>query len=299
MSPALLAQLTIWGARLAWLVTAVVGGGAVGDAVAERSDAVQVVATGGAWMGWAVGALALVVPSVATLTVARAVVPGALVVAVAAAAFGADLAAVLGLVVPALVACVLVGAAETGRAWVQASAYGDEQRFPLRPPLGYLVACAVSWLVFTAALVAAPPAWAAGGFAVAIPATLVVLAGGWWLPRRWHQLSRRWFVTVPAGVVVHDPVVLGETFMVPRRLVSAIGLAELGPGRAREAADLTGPTAGVAVEVTLADAATVLFAPRPGLPKGRAIHVLAYLVSPSRPGAVIADARRRHLPVVE
>jgi hypothetical protein len=53
----------------------------------------------------------------------------------------------------------------------------------------------------------------------------------------------------------------------------------------------------VAIEVTLAEAATVLFSPRPGLPKGRAIHVLAFLVSPSRPGAVLADARRRNLPI--
>ena len=50
--------------------------------------------------------------------------------------------------------------------------------------------------------------------------------------------------------------------------------------------------------MTLTEAATALFAPRPGLPKGRAIHVLAFVVAPSRPGAVLADARRRRLPVL-
>lgn len=292
-----LSSLITWGARLAWLVTAIVGGRAVGDAVAERSDAVQAVATLGAWAGWAAGALALAVPGVASLTLARVVVPGAALVAIAAATAGADAGSILALAAPAAVTCVLVGAAETGRVWVQASAYGDEQRFPLRPPLGYLAASVASWMVWSSALITAPLAVVGGAPIVGIVASLVVVAGALVLPRRWHQLSRRWLVSVPAGVVVHDPVILGETLMMVRHQVARVALAEVRPGTRSTAADLTGPTAGVAIEITLAEAATVLFAPRPDTPRGRAIHVLAFLVSPSRPGSVLTEARRRRLPV--
>jgi hypothetical protein len=206
-------RLPLWGARLSWLAAAVLGGRAIGDAVDERSGAVQVAATTGAWVGWAVGALALAVPGLVTLTTVRAVVPGAVIAAGVALAGGADGGSVLALAVPALVATVLVDAADTGRAYVQASAYGDEQRFPLRPPFGYLGATVVSWAVWVAAVIAAPLAWAARGWILATAATIVAVAATWLLPRRWHQLTRRWLVAVPAGLVVHDPVVLAETLM--------------------------------------------------------------------------------------
>jgi hypothetical protein len=288
-------RFTTWGARLAWLAVAVVGGRAIGDATATRSDPVQIVATVGAWCGWAAGAIALAVPAVATLTAVRVIVPGAIAVTVACLAFGADPGAGLALGVPGLIAAVLAGAAETGSAFVQASAYGDERRLLLRPPLGYLAASVVSWMVWVTALLAAPLAWAARSWLLAGAATVVAVAASWLLPHRWHQLSRRWLVTVPAGLVVHDPVVLAETLMLPRRQVSSVRLADLGPGTT-DATDLTGPTPGLAVEVRLQNTATARLAPRPGEPQGRAIPLPALLVSPSRPGAALAEARRRGYP---
>lgn len=279
----------LWATRAAWVVTAIVGGRAVGTAVADRSDTVQLVATIGAWGGWAVGALALAVPSTVALTVVRAVVPGALVVAAATGMFGAPPGDVLALTLPTVVTSVLVGSAEVGRAYVQASAYGDERRFGLRPPLGYLAATGVTWLVWSVAVVAAPMTAAARAWVPAAVAGVVAVAGALTLPMRWHQLSRRWVVLLPAGFVVHDPVVLGETLMVARRHVAAVRPAPLGAG-ATDAADLTGPTPGLAVEVTLSEAATVLLAPRRDRPRGTAIHVESFLISPTRPGAVLEAA---------
>jgi hypothetical protein len=292
------AQLTTWGARLAWLAVAVVGGRAIGAATASRSDPVQIVATVGAWCGWAAGAIALAVPAVATLTAVRVIVPGALAVTAACLAFGADAGDVLAIGIPAAVAAVLAGAAETGSTFVQASAYGDERRMLLRPPLGYLAASVVAWAIWTAALLTAPLAWAASAWWLAGVTTVVVAAATWLLPRRWHQLSRRWLVAVPAGLVVHDPVVLGDTLMLPRAQVRSIGLARLGAG-ATDAADLTGPTPGLAVEIRLGETTTAVLARRPGETQGRAIRLHALLVAPSRPGAVLAEARYRGYPAAQ
>jgi hypothetical protein len=285
-------QVTTWGARLAWLAVAVIGGRAIGDAAAGRSDPVQVVAAVGAWAGWALGAVALAVLAVATLTAARVIVPGALAVTVACIVFGADTGVVLALAVPAVLATVLVGAAETGAAFVQASAYGDERRLLLRPPLGYLAASVGSWLIWVTTMVAAPLSWAAAAWVPAAVATIVAAAGCWLLPRRWHQLSRRWLVAVPAGLVVHDPVVLGDTLMLPRPQVRSIGLAGPAAGET-DGTDLTGPTPGVAVEIRLAAPATAVMAPRPGDTRRRTVPVRAVFVSPSRPGVALAEVRRR------
>ncbi len=288
-------RVTLWGGRLAWLGVAVVGGRAIGDAVASRSDPVQLVATVGAWVGWAAGAVALAVPSLPTLTAVRAIVPGSLAVALVAAIAGASASSVLALLAPALVATVLVGAADTGQIYVQSSAYGDERRFPLRPPLGYLVATVGSWLVWVAAVIAAPLAWAAGAWIVAAGASVVAVAATWVLPSRWHQLSRRWLVLVPAGLVVHDPVVLAETVMILTARITRVGL--VGAARGNGAFDMTGPTPGVAVGIVLDEMITATLAPRPATPRGTAIHLSALLVAPSRPGAVLRAAARRHLPV--
>lgn len=289
--------VTTWLTRLAWLLVAVLGGQAVGAAIVDHPHDDAVVMTVAAWAGWAAGALALAVPGVTTLTVARVVVPGSLAVALVAIVGGAPATDAVALGGPALVATVFVLSGDVGRAWVQASAYGDEQRFPLRPPAGYLIAAVVSWLVAVGAAVAlvvavASSRWVAAGFAL-----LGVGLAAWWLPRRWHQLSRRWLVTVPAGLVVHDPVVLADTLMIPRRSLTGLTLTRVGRGRPLTAADLTGPASGPAVEITVAEPATVVYAPTRQDQKGRAIHARALVVSPSRPGAVLDECRRRRLPV--
>lgn len=292
-----MAAVAVWAARLSWLAVAVLGGRAVGAAVSDHDGSAPTVLTVAAWVGWAAGALALAIPATATLTAARVVVPGALAVAVASAIGGAELVAILMLAAPALLATVLVGSAEVGRTWAQASAYGDEQRFPLRPPLGYVLAATLAWIVWVVAVLVGAVAASDARWAVAVPALVVATLGLLVLPRRWHQLSRRWLVSVPAGLVVHDPVVLGETLMVSRRQLSAI--VPVGPAdrAGHPAADLSGPSPGVGLAVTLTESVTALFSPRPGLPEGRAIHLSAFLVTPSRPGAVLHDAARRRFPV--
>jgi hypothetical protein len=290
-----LASTVVWAARVAWLAVAVVGGAAAGDALDGRSRAVQLTGTAGAWIGWAAGATALAVAGIGTLTLARAVVPGSVVVAAVALAGGADAGATIQLVVPAVIATALVGSAEFGRVFIQASAYGDEERFGLRPPIGYSLACSASWLLTATALVVAPLAWAAAAWLLAIVCTLLAAAGLFLLPIRWHQLSLRWFVIVPAGVVVHDPVVLNDTLMVPSRSVASVALDEQGAA-SQTAADLTGPTPGLRVEIVLTEPTTAVLAATPANPTGRAIHLTALVISPTRPGSVIRALRARGYP---
>lgn len=288
----MLTSLTVWGARVAWLAAAVLGGRAVGAALADRSGPVQVAGTAGAWLGWAFGAMALAVPSVATLTVARAVVPASLAVTVATVIFGADADDVLALGLPALLASVLVAAAETGRTYLQASAYGDERRFGLRPPLGYLAATVTTWLVWVTAVITAWLAWPARAWWLAAATTLLAVAATMTLPRRWHQLSRRWLVFVPAGMVVHDPVVLSDSLLLTRAGIRRIAANEIGPG-AVAGLDLTGPTPGLAIEITLDGPVTAVLARRPSERHGRTASGSTVLVSPTRPGAVLTEAVRR------
>jgi hypothetical protein len=292
-STATVARAMPWVARIAWVIVAVFGGGAVDSAVDGRSDPVVWTAAIGGWALWGAVALALAVPSVRSLTAARVVIPISLGVAAATAVAGAGAAEVALLAIPALVTTVAAGSAEFGRQMVQASAYGDEQRFPLRPPAAAGVAAFVTWALWAPALVAGPlllaaRQWVAGGVLTAL-----AVAGIVFLTPRWHRMSQRWFVLVPAGIVVHDPVVLADTFPLRTGQLAGIRLAPADT----EAADLTGPASGYVIEVATTESVTAVFAFTPREPNGRAIHLTAFLVAPSRPGQALAAASRRGLPV--
>jgi hypothetical protein len=273
----------LWVLRALWLATSVPAAIALSDGLDGRSPTVRITSLGLWWAAWAAVLLAVLVASTTGLTAARLLVPFGPVAGVGAWVAGAG-------VVPAGVATALASAAvlvafsaEVGEVMVQGSAYGSERRFPLRPPAPWLAPVLLAWLVAGAALVSGPlllaaRQWVAGGLITLVAAVCVVA-----LPPRFHQLSRRWLVIVPAGLVVHDRVVLGETLMVRHHDVVTIGLA--GPDSG--AADLTGPTWGVPLELELRELVTVVRAPTRVAPRGGAIHARAVLVAPSRPGHVL------------
>jgi hypothetical protein len=282
-------NVVVWAARAVWLAIALLGGEAFGDALTERSRPVQLTATVLLWVLWGAVALALLVSSTVSLTVVRTIVPGALVVAILATVTGADsvdAVVAIGLVV---VMVALVGSGELGETFAQASAYGDERRFVLRPPVPFLVPAVVSWLVLCACAIAGPLSLASGAWGIGVPVTAAAVVLSWFLGRRFHRLSRRWLVLVPAGLVVHDHVVLAETAMFRRAGIESVGLALVDT----QAADLTGPAAGHAVEIRLREPDTVVLAPTRAKPGGTALHVRAVLVAPTRPGRALTAAAQR------
>jgi hypothetical protein len=122
---------------------------------------------------------------------------------------------------------------------------------------------------------------------------LAAAALSWLLGMRFHRLSRRWLVLVPAGLVVHDHMVLGETLMVQRPNVALARLALADT----QAADLTGPAAGHAVEVTVREMVLAVLPSTRENPKGKALHVASFLVAPSRPGRALQAMAAAKLPV--
>ena len=266
---------------------------AVGDALDGRSSIARVVVNVAVTAVWAVVLVAVAVPSTVGLTVARTVAPLGAIAAIGAWAGGAEPALAIAATAVAIVSVVVIGGAEVGQAFVQSSAYGDEFRHLLRPPAAVIPAMAVGWLLWAAAITADVLLLAAGRWLIGIVLALLAGAGSWLLVPRLHRLSRRWLVVVPAGLVVHDQLVLAETLMVRRGDVTAVGLALADT----EAADFTGPAAGHAVEVALASMVTVVLARRPSTPKGTALHVRSFLVAPTRPGQALHRAAAGSLPV--
>jgi hypothetical protein len=227
--------------------------------------------------------IALIVPGPTSLTITRLVAPAALPAAVLIWLGGAPAATAVTATAFATVAALLLLSAETAEVLVQGAAYGDERRLPLRTPAGVLMAAIIVWVIWCAVTLGAAVAvwhhtWVVAGVLALIAGGLKLLA-----LTRMQRLSNRWLVVVPAGVVVHDPLVLGETLMVQRHNLRSASLALTDT----TAADLTGPASGMAIEVSVHDMVTAVFPASADHPAGRAVHMASFLVSPSRPGRAL------------
>ncbi|MBI4884884.1 MAG: hypothetical protein HY826_12605 [Actinobacteria bacterium] len=279
--------------RVLWLATALVLTLAI-DGAAEGRQAIAGTVSTPAWWGvCALVVVALVVCGPVALTVVRIVVPTSVAVAGVTVILGASAMRGGGAVAVAILASVSAFTAETGEAMVQVAAYGDERRLPLRVPAAMQLPMAVSWLLWSAASLGGFLAIAADRAILGYGLLLVACALTWILSRRFHRFSCRWLVSVPAGIVVHDHFVLAETLMVMRPNVERAQLALAGT----DAADLSGPAAGHALEITLRESTPVVFAATASHPKGRAIHATAFLTAPSRPGRALHALADRKIPV--
>ncbi len=106
-------------------------------------------------------------------------------------------------------------------------------------------------------------------------------------------MAKRWLVLVPAGLVVHDPIVLADTVMVKSNQLKSIGTFDIDPvfGCPLDQAR------GYAVEVLTSETVSTVVAFTPQEPNGKAIHMTGFLVAPTRPGEALRRASDRGLPV--
>jgi hypothetical protein len=278
-----------WLARAAWLSLPVTAGSVLADALADQSTPVQSVASGLLWAAWAAVVLALLLPRPLGLVALRVGAPAGVAAAAWAAADSGGGAPWLALsALPAVVAFL----PETGRWLVNGTAYGDERRHVLRLPAALLAGpvelagLLVPVALLTGPLLVAARAWVPGAIATALGLPLAFV-----LVRALHALTMRWLVMVPAGMVVKDHLVLAEPFLFRRTDV-----ASLAPAPAdTDAVDLTAGAFGLALELRLRAPVEVVRVV--GRNRTETAVVEALLVTPTRPGAVLADAGTRRLPV--
>ena len=284
---------TAWPVRVAWVVLPLLAGPALTDALGELpagERSLEVACGVGLWGGWAAVLVATLVPSTVSLTVLRIAAPAAVAASVAALAVtGASAAAAVG-TAACLVAALAALAPETSEAFVDGSSYGDERRLPVRVPVAVLAGPAeLAWIATVVGALAGPLALASGRWLVGAALLAAGVPVARWGARVLHTLSRRWLVFVPTGFVIHDRLALLEPVLVRRSEIRSLGPAPAGS----DALDLTAGAAGLALEVVLA--APVALLP---VRRGRTTEVVdadRLLVTPSRPGRVLDEARRRRL----
>ena len=276
--------VVVWASRLSVIATGLAVP-LLNNALRQMSSLTGISSTVGIWLLWSIALLCTLVPSSSALTAIRLALPTIFViVAAAAVAIGISSGVAAALAI-SLLASLLIFSGDIGDSFVQLAAYGDERRYLLRCPPAMLLVQVLSWLVWLTLTIVAINLLASDalilGAIIAIAALLLAIV----LPRRFHRFSRRWLVSVPAGLVIHDHVVLAETAMFMNNAVIEVGI-DLAPS---EAADLSGKCSGVGLLIELKDFDTVVLAATPKTPGGSAIHVKSMRVCPTRPGRAITE----------
>jgi hypothetical protein len=224
--------------------------------------------------------------------VVRIAVPASGAAAIwAAIAHGAHVNAAVGLAAT-VIATVCALLPTTGDAFADGASYGDERRFLLRAPGAYLLGpIPLAWAVVVTGLCAGPLLVFARQWVVGVVVTVVGWLAAWRIWRPLAALANRWLVFVPAGVVVHDAITLAEPTLFQRANVMAFAPAPVGT----DALDLTANAFGLALQIDLSSPQPVACMTNPATRRRDAETrtVDRLIVTPSRPGAVVAAARLR------
>jgi hypothetical protein len=277
--------------RVLWLLAPVTAGPALSHRLAAASTGVATTAAVLAWTGWTLTLVALLVPRAISVTVVRVTAPAALAAAIVSAWGRLGAASALALAWAAVTTVVALSA-PVADFYVDGSSYGPERRMILRTPGPLLLGpVELAWAAVVAGLSAGPlllaaREWVAGGVSLVVGWPLAFVAA-----RAMHQLSRRWFVFVPGGLVLHDRLALAEPMLFPRALVAVLGPAPVDSG----ATDTTMNALGLALELRLRQPVDLLV--RAGRRGGTKVDTEAVLFTPARPGTLLNEARSRRLPV--
>lgn len=285
-----------WVLRAIWICMPVIVGAVIADAIRSWSDAPRVTASLLAWVGWTIVLLALLVPRPLSLTVARFGLPITFAVAVATSFSGRPS------VVTAIGALAVSGAALTlgtrgdfARVCAQGAAYGDEERFPLKVPpallLGILPAAVglVAAAVVVGPLLIADRQWVLGTIVVLVCGVI-----GAFVVRLVHQLSQRWIVLVPAGLVIADPLTLTDPVLFARARIAGLGPADPSRRPPDGACDLRLGASFGSCALLLADDADIMRRVRN---RGVTVHANLLLVTPTAAPALLERARARRIHV--
>jgi hypothetical protein len=266
----------------------------VGELLSDRSRAVQVCGTTLAWVAWALGLAALAVPLPVGLVVSRVVASvGAVTGVVAAIRTDASTALkAIGLAIAVAVVAVVFHP-ETGSLFANGPAYPNERRFLLRPPAVLLLGpIPLAGALVGAGAVAGPLLLSARNWWLGSILTVVGFALVYLLGRSLHSMVRRFVVLVPAGFVLHDALALRDPVLFSRRTVERMRAAPADS----DSLDLSHGAAGLAVEVLLTEKVPVVLT-NTKIPGGEAGSTARFLVTPTRPGLLLATATKQRFTV--
>ena len=278
--------------RLSWLCLPFAGYGVFDTVLSSRSNPVQITSFIGLWLLWSVVLAVSLIPSASLLTLFRVLVPISVVLTIwGSIESDINFSSVVLLIATSFAASICL-LPTVGFWFVNGSSYGDEIRLPLRPPGPFLLGpIPLAWVLIAGTVIFPPLLIASHRFVYGVVCAVVGVVCCFFAYRSLSALTKRWLVFVPAGLVVHDGMVVADPFLVRRTAIRNIQPAPM----SSQGKDLTLSSIGLALEVSLIESVDLSLQINPLAPPEIA-PVDSFLVAPSLTSLTLEEAKRRSIP---
>lgn len=235
------------------------------------------------WASWLLIFISTIVPSTLSLTLTR--VFGPLFLTIAIYASSANPGSILQLANGSLFIILLgsIYSSKYSHIMINGSAYGSETRFLLKTPIAFLLLLALP--VYALVIISSITAILTTKYhqsigLILLPATVAVWP---FIVRFMNNLSRRWLVFVPAGLVLHDYLTIKTPVLMKKNNIDTITTYSQ-----QDALDLTAGTSGYSSLIELKNSTNFELHRDSNETSTNAIRV-----APSLPGALLKEVRLR------
>ena len=246
--------------RVIWLSLPLFCGPALADSFNDFELLLRTTVSISLWAFWALILLSTLLPTPVSLAIIRIGAPAAAALSLwSALETGGSVAGIVGLTVSAVATSVAISAP-----------LGD--RFLAGLTLGPLLLLNKNFLLGAVVTLCGFPLSAIASNAI-------------------YRLGKRWVVLVPAGLLLHDYLSVGDPTLIPRNQI-----ADFSPAKAKtDALDLSQNSFGLSLEIRCFTPLSMML--KKGTRKiiNESSTVENFMINPARPNAVLAEAHKRGL----
>ncbi len=280
--------------RVIWISLPLLCGPSLADSLNDFKLLLRTTVSISLWTFWVLILLSTLIATPISLAIIRIGAPAAAALSLwSALETSGSVSGIIGLAASAIAACVALSA-PLGDRFSDGASYGDERRFLLRAPGPVLLLLGpLAWLTSVAGLTVGPILLLNKNF---LFGSLISLCGfplAALASNAIYQLGKRWLVLVPAGILLHDHLSVGDPTLIPRNQ-----LANFSPAKVEtNALDLSQNSFGLSLEIQCLTPLSMML--RTGTKKttNETSIVESFLINPVRPNVLLAEAQKRGLRV--
>jgi len=280
--------------RVIWISLPLLCGPSLADSLNDFKLLLRTTVSISLWTFWVLILLSTLIATPISLAIIRIGAPAAAALSLwSALETSGSVSGIIGLAASAITACVALSA-PLGDKFSDGASYGDERRFLLRAPGPVLLLLGpLAWLTSVAGLTVGPILLLNKNFLLGSLISLCGFPLAALASNAIYQLGKRWLVLVPAGILLHDHLSVGDPTLIPRNQ-----LANFSPAKVEtNALDLSQNSFGLSLEIQCLTPLSMMLRTGTRKTTNETSIVESFLINPVRPNVLLAEAQKRGLRV--
>jgi len=280
--------------RVIWISLPLLCGPSLADSFNDFKLLLRTTVSISLWTFWVLILLSTLIATPISLAIIRIGAPAAAALSLwSALETSGSVSGIIGLAASAITACVALSA-PLGDKFSDGASYGDERRFLLRAPGPVLLLLGpLAWLTSVAGLTVGPILLLNKNFLLGSLISLCGFPLAALASNAIYQLGKRWLVLVPAGILLHDHLSVGDPTLIPRNQ-----LANFSPAKVEtNALDLSQNSFGLSLEIQCLTPLSMMLRTGTRKTTNETSIVESFLINPVRPNVLLAEAQKRGLRV--